>query len=239
MAWSSGGGKPRAQVAACHGGCLLSRTWAVRENVGPVNEFIFVPAREPGSAPLVLLHGSDGRETDLLPLAERLGPSMAKISIRGAVATPGGYAFFHRFADRRIDQQDLASRVSPLSQLIETALSEHGLHQRPIAVGFSNGAITAAAVLQTRPEVFSGAILFRPVSPFSVAPEKKLHALPVLILDGAHDERRTPGAGRVLADTLRRVGADVQHHVIPTGHLLGELDEQIAAQWMKEATLQS
>ena len=106
MAWSSGGGKPRAQVAACHGGCLLSRTWAVRENVGPVNEFIFVPAREPGSAPLVLLHGSDGRETDLLPLAERLGPSMAKISIRGAVATPGGYAFFHRFADRRGEEEN-------------------------------------------------------------------------------------------------------------------------------------
>lgn len=64
-----------------------------RGSVGPVHEYLFVPAREPGSAPLVLLHGSDGRETDLLPLAERLSPSAAKIAIRGAVTTPGGHAF--------------------------------------------------------------------------------------------------------------------------------------------------
>jgi phospholipase/carboxylesterase len=207
----------------------------VRENVGPVHEYLFVPATETGSAPLVLLHGSDGRETDLLPLAKRLSPSAAKISIRGAVATSDGYAFFRRLADRRIDEQDLASRVSPLCQLIETALFEHGLRQHPLAVGFSNGAIMAAAALQTRPELFSGAILFRPLSPFSVAPKRALQALPVLVLDGAHDERRTPGDGQVLGDTLRRAGADVQHHVLPTGHLIGELDEQIAGQWMKRA----
>lgn len=201
-----------------------------------MHEYLFVPAREPGSAPLVLLHGSDGRETDLLPLAERLSPSAAKIAIRGAVTTPGGHAFFHRSADRRIDERDLASRVSPLSQLIETALSEHALRQRPIAVGFSNGAIMAAAALQTQPELFSGAILFRPLSPFQDPPGKTLHGLPVLILDGAHDQRRTPRDGQVLADTLRRAGADVHHHVVPTGHLVGELDEQIAGKWMQRAT---
>ena len=198
-----------------------------------MHEYVFVPATEPGSTPLVLLHGSDGRETDLLPLAERLSASAAKISIRGAVATSGGHAFFHRFADRRIDEQDLAARVTPLSQSIAIALSEHGLGQRPIAVGFSNGAIMAAAVLQTRPELFSGAILFRPLSPFAAAPEHVLHDLPVLIVDGAHDDRRSPGDGRVLADTLRRAGADVQHEVLSTGHLIGEFDEQIAGQWIK------
>ena len=181
----------------------------------------------------MLLHGSDGRETDLIPFAERLMPSAAKISIRGAVATPGGFAFFHRFADRRIDEQDLAARVLPLSEVIRTVLSEHGLPRRPVVVGFSNGAIVAAAMLQTEPEVFSGAILLRPLSPFTVGPEQPLNGLPVLLVDGALDERRKPGDGQLLAETLRRAGAEVQHGVLPTGHLIGDLDEQIAGRWMR------
>lgn len=201
-----------------------------------MHECVFVPAKEAGAAPLVLLHGSDGRETDLLPLAERLMPSAAKISIRGAVATSGGFAFFHRFADRRIDEQDLAARVSPLSEFIRTALSEHGLRRRPIVVGFSNGAIMAAALLRRQPELFSGAILLRPLSPFTVDPDQPLNGLPVLLLDGAHDERRTPGDGQVLAETLRRAGADVEHEVLPTGHLIGDLDEQIVGRWMQRTT---
>jgi phospholipase/carboxylesterase len=201
-----------------------------------VHEYVFVPARETGAAPLVLLHGSDGRETDLLPLAERLMPSAAKISIRGAVATSGGFAFFNRFADRRIDERDLAARVALLSEFIRTALSEHGLRQRPIVVGFSNGAIMAAAMLRIQPEVFSGAILIRPLSPFTVDLWQPLNGLPVLLLDGAHDERRTPGDGQVLAETLRRAGADVEHEVLPTGHSVGALDEQMAGRWMQRTT---
>ncbi|TQM62499.1 alpha/beta hydrolase [Humibacillus xanthopallidus] len=200
-----------------------------------MHEYVFVPAQGTGAsaAPLVLLHGADGRETDLLPLAERLMPSAARISIRGAVATSGGFAFFHRFVDRGIDEQDLAARVSPLCELIRTTLSEHGVLRPPILVGFSNGAIMAAAILQTQPEAFSGAILLRALSPFTADPEQPLNGLPVLLLDGAHDDRRTPGDGHVLAETLRRAGAAVEHEVLPTGHAISDLDEQIASRWMQ------
>ena len=216
------------------------RSRFTRESVSAVHEYLFVPAKESRAAPLVLLHGSDGRETDLIPFAERLMPSAAKISIRGAVATPGGFAFFHRFADRRIDEQDLAARVLPLSEFIKAALSEHELARRPVVVGFSNGAIMAAAMLRTGPEVFSGAILLRPLSPFTVGPEQALNGLPVLLVDGAHDDRRNPGDGQLLAETLRQAGADVQHEVLPTGHLIGDLDEQIAVRWMRSnATIKS
>lgn len=203
-----------------------------------MHDHVFVPATGRGQVPLVLLHGSDGRETDLLPLAERLMPSTAKVSIRGAVPTTGGYAFFRRLPDRRIDEQDLTARLSPVMELIKTSLAEHGLSQRPIDVGYSNGAIMAAAVLQTDPELFSGAVLFRPLSPFTVAPLKPLNRLPVLILDGANDERRRSGDGQVLAESLRHVGADVGHEVLPTGHVISELDELIARRWMQRTCAQ-
>jgi phospholipase/carboxylesterase len=162
-------------------------------------------------------------------------PSAAKVGIRGAVLTNGGYAFFRRFPDRRIDEQDLTARLSPVTELIATALSEYGLSERPLAVGYSNGAIMVAAILQTHPELVSGAILFRPLSPFAVAPAKPSNGLPVLILDGATDERRRPHDGQVLAQTLRHAGADVSHEVLSTGHAICERDELIANQWIQSS----
>lgn len=180
----------------------------------------------------MLLHGSDGRETDLLPLAERLMPTAAKVSIRGTVPTPGGYAFFDRFADRRIDEHDLTQRVQPLTKLIQTAVTEHELKRRPIAVAFSNGAIMTAALLQCRPGLFSGAILFRPQPPFTVARDGPLDSLPVLVLDGSRDPRRAPGEGQRLVDSLRRSGADVTHEVLHAGHAICTQDEQVATRWL-------
>lgn len=196
-----------------------------------MHEHVFVPATVPGRVPLVLLHGSDGRETDLLPLAQRLMPFSAKVSLRGAVPTSGGYA--RRLPDRRIDEEDLRAQLTPVEALINNALNEHGQSRRPIAVGYSNGAIMASAILQTYPELFSAAVLFRPLSPFSIAPGKPLRGLPVLVLDGAHDERRESGDGRVLAQTLQEAGADVSHEVLPTGHAIGELDRLIATTWLQ------
>src|SRR3712207_2532455 len=98
-------------------------------------------------APLVLLHGSDGSETDLLPLAELLAPESVRISVRGAVASDAGYAFFRRFPDRRVDEADVVARVPALADFIESTCAGYG---RPIAVGFSNGAIMAAALLLAR-----------------------------------------------------------------------------------------
>jgi predicted esterase len=37
----------------------------------------------------------------------------------------------------------------------------------PIAIGLSNGAIVAAALLLTRLRLLAGAVLFRPLSPFT------------------------------------------------------------------------
>lgn len=195
-------------------------------------DYVVVPATRHDATPLVLLHGSDGRETDLLPVAERLLPAAAKVGVRGTVRTLSGYAFFRRLPDRRIDEGDLAARLAPFTELVGTAMSEQGLHRRPIALGYSNGAIMAAAALQIHPELFSGAVLFRPLSPYAAARTTPLNGLPVLILDGADDDRRRPGDGLVLAESLRHAGANVSHQVLPTEHGLGEMDEDIARRWI-------
>lgn len=111
-------------------------------------------------SPLVLLHGSGGDEHELIPLATELAPESPILGLRGSVAFDGGYAFFHQFPDRTIDEADLSTRLPALAEFITFILTSRGLTNAPIAVGFSNGAIMAAALLMTRPNLLAGAILF-------------------------------------------------------------------------------
>jgi phospholipase/carboxylesterase len=188
----------------------------------------FTPGTVPDAAALVLLHGSGGDEHALMPLAAELAPGRSMLAIRGTVSIDGGFAFFHRNPDRSIDEADLTARIAPLAAFIAAT----AMAKRSIIVGFSNGAIMAAALLMTHPALFAGAILFRPLSPFRHDPPISLSAMPVLIVDGEKDNRREPGDGARLAARLSHAGASVTHHVLPVGHAITAIDKPIARDWL-------
>src|SRR5215475_8938258 len=110
----------------------------------PTHAHSFLAGTDPTKAPLVLLHGSGGSESDLMPLADELAPGAPRLGIRGTVTIDGGYAFFHRFPDRRVDEADIAARAPVLADYITTSCARYNLTRRPMAIGFSNGAIMAA-----------------------------------------------------------------------------------------------
>ncbi|WP_447925521.1 alpha/beta hydrolase [Georgenia muralis] len=203
-------------------------------DMGPAHAF--VAGADSAAPPLVLLHGSDGNETDLLPLADELIPGATKVGLRGAVVMNRGYGFFRRFPDRRIDESDLLNRLPGLAAHIHETCAAHNLAQQPVAVGFSNGAIMAAALAITHPELLRAAVLLRPQTPFSDDTWGGLNGLPVLILDGVHDERRSPGDGRHLAQRLRQAGAQVTHHELPVGHAITADDRRLARLWLEAIT---
>ena len=192
----------------------------------------FISGADPARPPLVLLHGSGGGEHDLVPLAEELAPGSPILGLRGTVAIDGGYAFFHRFPDRSIDEADITARTPVLADFIQATIASHGLARAPVAIGYSNGAIMAAALLLMRPGLLAGAILFRPLSPFAHDLPTRLDGTPVLIIDGEKDSRRSPGDGLRLAKRLIRAGATVTHHVLPVGHSITSMDREIAREWL-------
>jgi phospholipase/carboxylesterase len=192
----------------------------------------FIPGTTPSGTPMVMLHGSGGDEHSLVPLAAELAPGAPILSLRGTVEIDGGFAFFHRRPDRSVDEADIDERIPALAEFIKTA----NLAKPPIAVGFSNGAIMAAALLLTHPTLFRCAILLRPLSPFLEDRPTRLDATPVLIIDGEKDRRRSPGDGARLAERMIRAGGAVTHHVLPRGHAITETDRQIARDWLVERT---
>jgi phospholipase/carboxylesterase len=192
----------------------------------------FIPGTSAARMPLVLLHGSGGNEHELGSLAGDLTPGSPVLALRGAIPFDGGFVFFHRFPDRSIDEADMASRAVIVADFIGAASTQYRLSRAPIAIGFSNGAIMAAALLLTRPGLLAGAVLFRPLSPFGDDLPTSLDGTPVLIIDGERDSRRSPGDGARLAERLSRAGATVTHHVLPVGHSITAMDQGIAEEWM-------
>jgi phospholipase/carboxylesterase len=187
-----------------------------------------------GDAPaVVLLHGIGGDETSLLDLASRACPGRELVAVRGRVPAGGGYAFFLRHPDRSLDEDDLARGARAVLRLLRR--SQQGDRRPPVLLGFSNGAITAAAVLALDHHLVSGAVLLRPLSPRPGRGFPQLDGLPVLLVSGDDDERRGPRDAPLLADQLRAAGARTELHALPTGHLLTAADEALVRQWLEGA----
>jgi phospholipase/carboxylesterase len=192
-------------------------------------ERIGAAVRAPSS--LVLLHGSGGSETSLINFVHSIAPERTAFAVRGRVPWEGGYAFFRRNPDRSLDREDLAARTVEFCDFLRH-LNTAG-HPKPVLVGYSNGAILAAAAVVQAPELSSGAVLLRPLSPNGKASFPPLRGYPVLLLGGMSDERRDTADTPHLAEQFRRAGALVKAHLLPTGHALETgLDHWLAREWL-------
>jgi len=192
----------------------------------------FVPAAEPGQAPILLLHGTGGGENDLLPLGRTIAPGAALLSPRGKVLEGGMPRFFRRVAEGVFDEDDLRRRAHDLADFVAEAREAYRL-VAPMAVGFSNGANIAAAVLQLRPEALAGAALLRAMVPLADPPSADLAGKPVLILSGASDPIVPADNAARLARALEAAGAVVDHRTLPVGHGLSQADVTITKDWLE------
>ncbi len=191
----------------------------------------FLPATAEGHPPLLLLHGTGGDEHDLVPLGQAVAPGSALLSPRGKVLERGMPRFFRRLAEGVFDEADVIARANELADFVAEAREAYGL-PAPVALGFSNGANIAAALLLLRPEALAGAALLRAMVPFGAPPAVDLAGKRVLILSGAMDPIvPAENAGR-LAGLLERSGALVRHQNLPAGHGLSQADVTIVKEWL-------
>ena len=182
---------------------------------------VLQPATQEDLAPLLLLHGTGGDEHGLLGLGAALSPGAALLSPRGTVLEGTANRFFRRLREGVFDEADLRVRADELAQFVQTASAEYGLEPGSLyAVGFSNGANTAAALLLTHPELLAGAVLIAAVPPFTDPPDADLTGRRVVISNGDNDAMARPDQTAALVDQLSTRGADVQVLTHPGGHQL-------------------
>ncbi|MGD8202284.1 alpha/beta hydrolase [Ornithinimicrobium sp. W1679] len=199
---------------------LRSWTWPTPENLAPV----------------VLLHGSGQNENTLLSFAQAACPGHTVISVRGRIAWEEGFAFFRRNPDRTVDETDLDHGAAAIQRLLEGLNDAYP--EPPIVLGFSNGAIAAAAAIVRAPDLSAGAILLRPLSPFPERVFPPLNGYPVLLVSGQSDTRRNPSDGPALARQFESAGAATSLVELRGGHRLTTADEIAVTRWLPEVRRQ-
>ena len=190
----------------------------------------FEKGSDAAARPLLLLHGTGGDENDLVPLGRMIAPDAPLLSPRDKILENGMTRFFRRFADGKFDEDDVRQRAGELADFVADACQHYGI-AAPIALGYSNGANTAAAILLLRSGVLAGAILLRATLPLSQSPPTDLTGVPVLINSGAHDPMMSAEGATKLAAVLQQRGASVEYRTLPSGHELSQADISIAKQW--------
>ena len=193
----------------------------------------YVPGGAETSRVLLLLHGTGGDESDLLPLGRELDATAALLSPRGKILENGMPRFFRRFAEGVFDEEDVARRANELTDFITAASGEYGFAAEGVtAVGYSNGANIAAAMVLLRPEVLARAILWRAMVPLSAPPAATLSGKRILICAGQHDPIVPAQNVRELAALLEESGADVTLEVQDASHGLVQEDVTAAKRFL-------
>lgn len=198
----------------------------------------FVPANpESGTGRvLLLLHGTGGDESQLLSLGRTVDPSAAVLSPRGKISEHGNARFFRRLAEGVFDEEDVIRRAHELADFVEGAATEYRFDlARVVAVGYSNGANVAAAMLLLGRAVFMKAIFLRAMVPFVPPTLPDLSKASLLICEGEHDPIVSRDQAESLAALFRDSSANVTLKYQAAGHDLTPADLATAQEWLAQS----
>lgn len=185
----------------------------------------------PDGSVIVLLHGTGGNETDLMPLAAKLNPRATLLGVRGRSTEEGINRWFRRFDAVTYDQDDIASESEAFVGFVADAIKGYGLDADKLSfLGYSNGANLLGAIMQLHPGVVRRAILLRPVQALENPPAADLAGTEVLMLSGLRDpfNRMAPALEKALTEG----GADLDARLIEAGHELAQPDLAISVEWL-------
>jgi phospholipase/carboxylesterase len=188
-------------------------------------------AEAPDGSTLILLHGTGGNETDLLPFGRAIAPHAMLIGMRGRATEEGTVRFFRRLSESSFDQADIAAEAKAFEAFAEGATVAYGVDVGALTfVGNSNGANMLAAAMRLHPGLLRRAILLRPMDVLEQVPDADLGGARILILVGRDDPLRE--ASERLAMHLGAAGALVTLEIVSAGHELTAEDREHARSWL-------
>ncbi|QRG67987.1 alpha/beta hydrolase [Brevibacillus choshinensis] len=196
---------------------------------------VFRKGTDPNAPTLLLLHGTGGNENDLLPLAARIHPGAAVLSVRGNVLENGMPRFFRRLAEGVFDEEDLIFRTKELADFLDQAAIEYEFDRdNLVAVGYSNGANIGGSLLFHYRDALRGAILYHPMVPRRGIPLPDLSGVPIFVSAGTNDPICPPQETEELQRLFEGAGASVLVHWASYGHQLTGMEVDASSEWFRK-----
>ena len=140
--------------------------------------------------------------------------------------------FFERYPDGSFNEASIDEAVDELSSFLSSALKHYEqVGKEVIAVGFSNGANTASALLLRHPSTMSAAVLFGSTRPYKILPKTQLAGKRIWLANGDRDPYAPIAKSELFVTELKDLGAEVTWLRHPGGHQISPLHlKEIASQ---------
>lgn len=184
-----------------------------------------------GENTFILLHGTGGIETSLLPFAHRLDPHARLIGLRGRATEGETLRWFRRLADGSFDQQDIRAEAEAFAAFLPDLAGLHDFDAaKAVFIGQSNGANFLGAAMRLCPGTIRRAVLLRGQEVLEPSPTVTAEG-EALILGGAQDSL-VGGGGQALAAALSAAGITVTQAQVAAGHDLVPADLDAAKGWL-------
>ena len=81
---------------------------------------------DPDGSTIVLLHGTGGNETDLMPFARHIAPRARLLGVRGRSTEEGILRWFRRLSPMSFDQADIRFEAEAFAAFIVEAITAYG-----------------------------------------------------------------------------------------------------------------
>jgi predicted esterase len=191
--------------------------------------------REPSGETLILLHGSGGNETTLMPLAEKIAPHAVLVGIAGRITQDGKKRWYERITPTSFVQSDIRAEAQAFADFLADQVKKGQIDlARTTFLGYSNGANLLAAFSLLHPGLIQRAALLRPMPVLEEVPASDLAKARFLTVIGEADTTYAP-FGPTLTEMLRGCGANVRTQLVRSGHDLGDEDVKAVSDWLAEA----
>ena len=207
-----------------------------RMNLVRLPDFIYRIERSdhPSGEVIILLHGSGGNETTLVPFARPIWPKATLIGIRGRIVQNGETRWFKKITPTKFDEKDASSEADAFVKFMGNLAEDHHFDlSRATFVGYSNGANLLAVIMMRHPGFARRAILMRSMPVIGNMGKEDLSKNRILIISGKNDALYSPFAPALLS-VFKKNGAKVDAAMVDSDHMIGEADRDVIVKWMKE-----
>ncbi|WP_295735695.1 alpha/beta hydrolase [uncultured Bartonella sp.] len=207
-----------------------------RMNLVRLPDFIYRIERSdhPSGEVIILLHGSGGNETTLVPFARPIWPKATLIGIRGRIVQNGETRWFKKITPTKFDEKDASSEADAFVKFMGNLAEDHHFDlSRVTFVGYSNGANLLAVIMMRHPGFARRAILMRSMPVIGNMGKEDLSKNRILIISGKNDALYSPFAPALLS-VFKKNGAKVDAAMVDSDHMIGEADRDVIVKWMKE-----
>lgn len=194
---------------------------------------IFIKGNGKSDITLLLLHGTGGRETDLLHVAATVDQNANVLAYRGDVLEGEQSRYFKRFDLKRFDEESLKTESEKLyNQILEDSEKYDFDLKRTVIIGYSNGANIAAHMLLNHDTEFLGAMLMHPGYFSEQVGDVNLGHMNVLLIAGARDTLTTAGEAYKLKQKLEAKGAKAEVKLTDGGHEIDMMEPMEGHVWL-------